>query len=432
MAQTTSTKQKDIFDLSAEEEPPGHPATEVEEPPSLRLLKNRQRFFSSVKDEQWNDWKWQFRNRITSIEQLCKLTPLPIRDQINMQLVTEKFPISITPYYFCLINQDDPYDPIRRQSMPDFDEIALAGILSEDPLEEERDSVLPGMVHRYPDRVLMVVTDICPMFCRHCTRKREWRHGRWVRPPEQIDRMMDYIRSNPAIRDVIISGGDPLTLSTKHLENILQKIRGIGHVDIIRIGSRVPVVMPQRIDDELCEMLARYGAVWINTHFNHANELTDEAMAACDRILRHGIPVNNQSVLLAGVNDSVEKQLDLCHGLLKARIRPYYLFQADEVEGTEHLRTTVEKGLKIIEGMRGHTSGLAVPTYVIDLPGGGGKVPLQANYLLSRSEGRLAFRNYLGKIYTYHNPKSPAAAGGRNGRRKANDLQMALPDLVAA
>ncbi len=432
MAQTTSTKQKDLFDLSAEEEPPGHPAIEVEEPPSLRLLKNRQRFFSSVTDEQWNDWKWQFRNRITSVEDLCKLISLSIRDQINMKLVTEKFPISITPYYFCLINQDDPCDPIRKQSMPDFDEIALAGILSEDPLEEERDSVLPGMVHRYPDRVLLVVTDICPMFCRHCTRKREWRHGRWVRSPEQIDRMMDYIRSNPAIRDVIISGGDPLTLSTKHLESILHKIREIGHVDIIRIGSRVPVVLPQRIDDELCEMLARYGAVWMNTHFNHAHELTDEAVAACDRILRHGIPVNNQSVLLAGINDSVEKQIDLCHGLLKAKIRPYYLFQADEVEGTEHLRTTVEKGLKIIEGMRGHTSGLAVPTYVIDLPGGGGKVPLQSNYLLSSSEGRLAFRNYLGKIYTYRNPKSPASAGGRNGRRKVNDLQMAIPELVAA
>ena len=266
---------------------------------------------------------------------------------------------------------------------------------------------MPGLVHRYPDRVLMVVTDICPMFCRHCTRKREWRHGRWVRPPEEIDRMMDYIRSHESIRDVIISGGDPLTLSTKHLESIIKKIRDIEHVEIIRIGSRVPVVLPQRVDDELCEMLSKYGPIWLNTHFNHANELTDEAKAACDKILRHGIPVNNQSVLLAGVNDSVERQLKLCHGLLKAKIRPYYLFQADEVEGTEHLRTTVEKGLHIIEGMRGHTSGLAIPTYVIDLPGGGGKVPLQASYLISRSDGQLTFRNYLGKIYHYHNPKRP-------------------------
>jgi lysine 2,3-aminomutase len=431
VAQATTTKRQDLFELSAEEEPPGHIVNDVEEPPSLRLLRNRQRFFSNVPDENWNDWKWQFRNRITSIEALSKLTPLSIQDQISMKLVTDKFPISITPYYFCLIDQDNPYDPIRKQAMPAFDEIALTGILSEDPLEEERDSVVPGLVHRYPDRVLMVVTDICPMFCRHCTRKREWRHGRWVRPPSEIDTMMDYIRSHTGIRDVIISGGDPFTLSTKHLESIIKKIREIDHVEIIRIGSRVPVVMPQRIDDELCDMLSKYGAIWLNTHFNHANELSDEAKAACDKILHHGIPVNNQSVLLAGVNDSVERQLNLCHGLLKAKIRPYYLFQADEVEGTEHLRTTVEKGLHIIEGMRGHTSGLAVPTYVIDLPGGGGKVPLQANYLMSHSDGLLTFRNYLGKIYHYHNPKRPASRNGRNGRRKASDLQMAL-ELVAA
>ena len=237
---------------------------------------------------------------------------------------------------------------------------------------------------------------------------------------------MDYIRSNPGIRDVIISGGNPFTLATRHLESIIKKIREIEHVEIIRIGTRVPVVMPQRVDDELCEMLAKYGPIWLNTHFNHANELTDEAKAACDKILRHGIPVNNQSVLLAGINDSVERQLSLCHGLLKAKIRPYYLFQADEVEGTEHLRTTVEKGLKIIEGMRGHTSGLAVPTYVVNLPGGGGKVPLQASYLISREDGQLVFKNYLGKIYHYHNPRPSANAGGRNGRRKSNELQMAL------
>ncbi len=233
----------------------------------MRLLRNREKFFSGVPDENWNDWKWQFRNRITSVEALCKIIPLSIRDQINMTLVTEKYPISITPYYFCLINQDDPNDPVRRQAMPAFEEIALAGILSEDPLEEERDSVVPGLVHRYPDRVLMVVTDICPMFCRHCTRKREWRHGRWVRPPSEIDRMMDYIRSNPGIRDVIISGGDPFTLSTKHLESIIKKIREIEHVEIIRIGSRVPVVLPQRIDNELCEMLSKYGPYLVEHTF---------------------------------------------------------------------------------------------------------------------------------------------------------------------
>jgi len=431
VAQAT-TKQKDLFELSSEEEPPGHIVSEVEEPPSLRLLRNREQFFSNVTDQQWNDWKWQFRNRIASVEDLSKLITLSVRDRINMKLVTEKYPISITPYYFCLINHDDPNDPVRIQALPSFEEIALPGQLSEDPLEEERDSAVPGLVHRYPDRVLMVITDICPMFCRHCTRKREWRHGRWVRRPEEIERMLSYIGSNPAIRDVIISGGDPLTLSTSHLESIIKKIREISHVEIIRIGSRVPVVLPQRVDDELCEMLSRYGAIWLNTHFNNANELTDEAREACSRLIRHGIPVNNQSVLLSGVNDTVGKQLSLCHGLLRSKIRPYYLFQADEVEGTEHLRTSLEKGLKIIEGMRGHTSGLAIPTYVVDLPGGGGKVPLQINYVVSRSDGEATFRNYLGKTYRYHDPKPSAAGGGRNGRRKASDLQMSLPELVAA
>lgn len=431
MAQATITRQKDLFDLSADEEPPGCTVNEVDEPPSLRLLRNREKFFSNVKDEDWNDWKWQFRNRISSVEDLAKLTPLSLRDQVNMTLVTNKYPISITPYYFCLINHDDPADPVRRQAVPAIEETALTGILSEDPLEEERDSVVPGLVHRYPDRVLMVVTDICPMLCRHCTRKREWRHGRWVRKPEEIDRMVAYIRDNTAIRDVIISGGDPLTLSTKQLECILKKIRQIEHVEIIRIGSRVPVVMPQRIDDELCSMLEKYGPIWLNTHFNTVRELTDEARAACDRILRHGIPVNNQSVLLAGVNDSVQAQTALCHGLLRAKIRPYYLFQADEVEGTEHLRTTVEKGLRIIEGMRGHTSGLGIPTYVIDLPGGGGKVPLQASYLVSRSDGQFVFKNYKGKIYRYHNPKGVQSEAGRNGKGKGSNLQMALPEMVA-
>lgn len=431
MAQATITRQKDLFDLSADEEPPGCIVNEVDEPPSLRLLRNRAKFFSNVKDEDWNDWKWQFRNRISSIEDLAKLTPLSLRDQVNMTLVTNKYPISITPYYFCLINHDNPTDPVRRQAVPAIEETALTGILSEDPLEEERDSVVPGLVHRYPDRVLMVVTDICPMLCRHCTRKREWRHGRWVRKPEEIDRMVDYIRGNTAIRDVIISGGDPLTLSTKQLECILKKLRQIEHVEIIRIGSRVPVVMPQRIDDELCNMLEKYGPIWLNTHFNTVRELTDEARAACDRIIRHGIPVNNQSVLLAGVNDTVQAQTALCHGLLKAKIRPYYLFQADEVEGTEHLRTTVEKGLRIIEGMRGHTSGLGIPTYVIDLPGGGGKVPLQTSYLVSRSDGQFVFKNYKGKIYRYHNPKGVQAETGRNGKSKGNNLQMALPEMVA-
>jgi lysine 2,3-aminomutase len=393
----------------AEEEPPGETAivsSLEDEPPSTSA--QRRRFFGHIPDSTWSDWKWHFRNRITNVNQLAKFIPLTPEEQAQIRLVTKRYPLSITPYYLSLINADDPEDPIRKQAVPSFDEIALAGIGSEDPLEERRDSVVPGLVHRYPDRVLMVLTDICPMLCRHCTRKREWHHGGWVRTPREVEAMLDYIRQHKNIRDVVISGGDPLTLSTSHLESIISGIRRIEHVEIIRIGTRFPVVLPQRIDDELCAMLSKYGPIWLNTHFNHYREITPEAATACDRLLRSGVPVNNQSVLLRGVNDTVEIQTMLCQSLLKIKVRPYYLFQCDEVEGTEHLRTPVEVGLKIIEGMRGYTSGLAVPTFVIDLPQGGGKVPLQPNYVLAQTGDKLLVRNYRGHLYHCRNPKNGA------------------------
>jgi lysine 2,3-aminomutase len=315
----------------------------------------------------------------------------------------------VTPYYLSLINPDDPDDPIRKQAIPSVLEITMGVMGEEDPLEEREHSVVPGLVHRYPDRVLMVLTDICPMLCRHCTRKREWRNGGWVRSQAEVEAMLDYIRNHKYVRDVIISGGDPLTLSTQHLESIISQVRKIPHVEIIRIGTRFPVVLPQRIDDELCAMLSKYGPIWLNTHFNHYREITPEAAAACDRLLRAGVPVNNQTVLLRGVNDTVEAQTRLCHGLLRIKVRPYYLFQCDEVEGTEHLRTPVEDGLRIVEGMRGHTSGLACPTYVIDLPGGGGKVPLQPDYILEQSGDELLIRNYEGRQFRYRNPKARIA-----------------------
>jgi len=395
----------------AEEEPPGKTAivsSLEDEPPSTSA--QRRRFFGHIPDSLWNDWKWHFRNRITTVDQLSKFIPLTPEEQAQLKLVTIKYPLSVTPYYLSLIDPDDPEDPIRKQAVPSFDEIALAGIGTEDPLEERRDSVVPGLVHRYPDRVLMVLTDICPMFCRHCTRKREWHHGGWVRTPREVEAMLDYIRQHQAIRDVVISGGDPLTLSTPHLEDIISRLRRVEHVEIIRIGTRFPVVLPQRIDNELCAMLSRYGPIWLNTHFNHYREITPEAAAACDMLLRSGVPVSNQSVLLRGVNDTVEIQTKLCQGLLKIKVRPYYLFQCDEVEGTEHLRTPVEVGLKIIEGMRGYTSGLAVPTFVIDLPQGGGKVPLQPNYVLAQTGDELLVRNYRGHLYHCHNPRVKAKA----------------------
>jgi lysine 2,3-aminomutase len=303
----------------------------------------------------------------------------------------------------------------------------------DDPLDEGGHSVAPGLVHKYPDRVLMVLTDICPMLCRHCTRKREWRNGGWVHSSDEVSRMLDYIRNNSKVRDVIISGGDPLTLSTQRLETVLAGLRQIKHVDIIRIGTRFPVVLPQRIDDELCSMLSKYGPIWVNTHFNHPREITPEAALACDKMLRAGMPVNNQAVLLRGVNDTVETQTRLCHDLLRIKVRPYYLFQCDEVRGTEHLRTPVETGIKIIEGMRGHTSGLAIPTFVVDLPHGGGKVPLHPDYVVLQTAEELLIRNYEGRLFHYRNPKAPkpstARANGHNGRRNGSTAQTPINGL---
>ena len=420
-----------------EEEPPGTTAIRrdlEEEPPSRVALRNRARFFGHVSDESWNDWKWHFRNRISSVDELIRHIPLSAKDQEQIRLVITKYPLSVTPYYFSLIDWDNPDDPVRIQAVPSFKEIGLAGMGMEDPLDEKGHSPVPGLVHRYPDRVLMVLTDICPMLCRHCTRKREWRHGGWVHNAEEIERMLDYIRKTPGVRDVVISGGDPLTLSTRRLEEVLAGLRQIKHVEMIRIGTRFPVVLPQRIDDELCSMLSKYGPIWVNTHFNHPREITPEAAQACDKLLRAGIPVNNQSVLLRGVNDTVETQLKLCHELLRIKVRPYYLFQCDEVQGTEHLRTPVETGIKIVEGMRGHTSGLAVPTFVIDLPQGGGKVPVQPNYVVLQTSEELLIRNYQGRLFQYRNPRGPKAgvgkANGQNGRRNGNVNQLPFPNLA--
>ena len=398
---------------SEDEEPPSNTITikgaKEEEPPSTGFASKKNRLFSHVSASDWNDWKWHFRNRITSVKELSRFIPLSDKEQSQLKLVTAKYPLAITPYYLSLINLDDPDDPIRIQAIPSVEEISMGAMGMEDPLEEKRDSVVPGLVHRYPDRVLMVLTDICPMLCRHCTRKREWHNGGWVRNDEEIEAMLDYIRRTPEVRDVIISGGDPLTLSTERLENILARVRAIEHVEIIRIGTRFPVVLPQRIDAELCNMLSKYGPIWLNTHFNHYNEITPESARACDRLLRAGVPINNQCVLMRGVNDTVEKQMKLCHSLLKTKVRPYYLFQCDEVQGTEHLRTSVETGIKIMEGLRGHTSGLALPTFVIDLPFGGGKVPINPEYVIAKNENELILKNYQGKLFRFRNPGNSTA-----------------------
>lgn len=377
---------------------------DAEEPPGKS---RRSLYFPHTPDKDWNNWQWQFRHRITTVEELAKFLPLSTEEQAQIKDVSLVYPFSITPYYLSLIDPLDPSDPIRKQAVPSVLEVALSSWGLEDPLEEKTHTPVPGLVHRYPDRVLLTITNICATLCRHCTRKREWCHGSWIRSRDEIRAMLDYIRQNRSIRDVIISGGDPLSLSNKHLGEIISAIRDIPHVEIIRIGSRFPVVLPKRIDDELCEILSKYGPIWFNTHFNHPREVTEEAAQTCDRLLRSGVPINNQTVLLKGINDNLNTQLELTRKLLKIKVRPYYLFQCDEVRGTEHFRTPLSVGMDIIAGMQGHTSGLAVPTFAVDLSNGGGKVPLQPNHIVERTEEGYVLRSFENHLYHYHDPASP-------------------------
>jgi KamA family protein len=372
-------------------------------PPSRR--QGREHYFPHITNEQWNDWRWQFQHRITSLGKLSKYLPIPENEFHLRQEVVRLFRMGITPYYLSLIDADDPNDPILRQAVPLKEEYLYRAAGEEDPLAEEKLSPVPGLTHRYPDRCLMVVSNVCATYCRHCTRKRIMAEG--TAPAINIDAMIDYIRRTPGIRDVVVSGGDPLCFSTIKLESILAKVRSIPHVEVIRIGTRIPVTLPQRVTDDLCTMLQRYHPLWINTHFNNPRECTPESASAIDKLLRAGIPVNNQCVLLHGVNDDVATMKSLMHALMRIRVRPYYVFQCDPVNGTEHLRTPVSKGIEIMEGLRGHTSGLCIPTFVIDSPGGGGKIPIGPEYMLTydQKEGHATLRNFQGKIYEYHDPR---------------------------
>ena len=366
----------------------------------------RRALFPQVSDSDWKDWHWQLRNAATSLASVMTHGKFPESDRAILNQVLEKYPAIIVPYYLCLIDFDDPKDPIRIQSLPAQEEIQFVDTGLPDPLEEEEDMVVPGLVHRYPDRVLMQVTNLCPMNCRHCTRKREWEEGLWTRDDHEIDRMIEYLANTPQVRDVLISGGDPLVLATLKLDRILAKLRAIPHIEIIRIGTRFPVVLPRRIDPELVETLSRYRPLWVNTHFNHPREITREAALACEMLQRGGMSMNNQSVLLKGVNDSLPIMRSLCHELLKIGVRPYYIYQCDPVRGTEHLRTSIWKGIEIIEGLRGHTTGFAVPQFVIDAPGGGGKIPIGPNYFLGETENGVILRNYEGFVFEYKDPVS--------------------------
>jgi lysine 2,3-aminomutase len=312
--------------------------------------------------------------------------------------------MAITPYYLSLIDLKDPHCPIRKQAIPSIRELHISSADLLDPLHEDVDAPVPGLTHRYPDRVLFLITDMCAMYCRHCTRRRFAGHTDAQSPSDRIQKGIDYIAKSPQVRDVLLSGGDALLVSDKFLESIIQRLREIPHVEIIRIGTRVPVVAPQRITDDLVNMLKKYHPVWVNTHFNHSREITLEAIQACDKMSNAGIPLGNQSVLLRGINDNVDVMKNLVQNLVKIRVRPYYIYQCDLSMGLEHFRTPISKGIEIIENLRGHISGYAVPTYVVDAPGGGGKIPVAPTYIISQSPEKVVLRNFEGVITTYTQP----------------------------
>ncbi|MBR1799657.1 MAG: lysine 2,3-aminomutase [Bacteroidales bacterium] len=369
-------------------------------------VNRRKELFPNVSDAEWNDWKWQVKNRIETFEQLSQYFAFEPAEAEGIRQALSKFRMAITPYYLSLIDPNDPYDPIRRQCIPAGAECNIAPADLDDPLHEDEDSPAPGLTHRYPDRVLFLITDMCSMYCRHCTRRRFAGQKDDESPSERIEKCLAYIERTPQVRDVLLSGGDCLMVSDQKLEYIIKRLRAIPHVEIVRLGSRTPVVCPQRITPELCDMLKKYHPIWLNTHFNHPNEMTPEAEEALARLANAGIPLGNQTVLLRGVNDCVHVMKKLMHELVRNRVRPYYIYQCDLSMGLEHFRTPVSKGIEIIENLRGHTSGYAVPTFVVDAPGGGGKTPVMPNYVISQSPNKVILRNFEGVITTYTEPRN--------------------------
>ena len=368
---------------------------------------NEIELWKDVTPEEWNDWRWQVENRIDTVEKLKKIINVTQEEEENINKVLEKFRMGITPYYAAHMDKDDPRDPIRMQAVPTFAETHISDADMVDPLHEDADSPAPGLTHRYPDRVLFLITDQCSMYCRHCTRRRFAGQCDDEVGMENINKCIEYIRNTPVVRDVLLSGGDALLVSDQKLEYIIRKLREIPHVEIVRIGSRTPVVLPQRITDDLVNMLKKYHPIWLNTHFNHPKEFTPESVEALKKLADAGIPLGNQSVLLRGVNDCPHIMRDLVHKLVMNRVRPYYIYQCDLSLGIEHFRTPVAKGIEIIESLRGHTSGYCVPTFVVDAPGGGGKIPVMPNYVLSQSADKVILRNYEGVITTYTEPDLP-------------------------
>ena len=393
-----------------------------EAPPTFVVGEGARRFrlacFPEVSDRDWSDWKWQLRNRIRDLSSLERVLELTDDERAMVAALGDRLPVGITPYYATLMDRHDPLDPIRKTMVPVGAETIESSIELEDPLAEDGDMPVPGLVHRYPDRVLFLVTSFCATYCRYCTRSRlVGKTGEYHFNHAQYQGAIDYITATKSIRDVLISGGDPLTMADDRIEWLLSRLRAIPHVEFIRIGSKVPAVLPQRITPELCAILKKYHPFWMSIHFTHPSEVTPEVAEACGRLADAGIPLGSQTVLMKGVNDDVPTMKQLMHELLKIRVRPYYIYQMDPIPGSAHFRTSVEKGLEIIEGLRGHTTGYAVPQYVIDAPGGGGKLPLQPNYIVGRDGDWLILRNYAGETFRYPDPVGPTAPVQRAGKR---------------
>src|SRR5512143_863950 len=395
------------------------------------IVSKRAPAYTDVPDEKWNDWRWQLSHRLNSVEEIEKIIPLndSERKALNAPHLSR---VEVTPYFISLIDPNDPDDPIRKQIIPTDSEMVPFTAEMEDSLAEDKHSPVPGLVHRYPDRVLMLVTTQCASYCRYCTRARIVGDPTAQFSRHEFDLQIDYLKRTPQVRDVLLSGGDPLVLAPKILEEILTRLREIPHIEIVRIGSRVPVFMPMRITQELCDMLGKFHPLWLNIHVNLPNEITKELAEACDRLTRAGIPLGNQSVLLAGVNDNVHIQRKLVQDLVRIRVRPYYLYQCDLVHGAGHFRTPVAKGVEIIEGLRGHTSGFAVPQFIVDAPGGGGKIPVMPNYLLSMSDHKVILRNYEGYITTYEEPTDylPSQAARYKGPKRPEPGQEGVLGLL--
>jgi lysine 2,3-aminomutase len=364
----------------------------------------RRRFFPDATESQWNDWRWQSQHRIRKLEHFERIVTLSDDERAALVQGGTMLPVGITPYYMSLLDPEDAQQGLRRTVIPTTNEFVRTLGEADDPLGEDSHSPVPGLVHRYPDRVLLLPLDFCSTYCRYCTRSRVVGHGEMVPNQQRLEKVFNYLENTPQVRDVLVSGGDALALSDDKLDWILGRLRSIPHIEFVRIGTKMPAVLPQRITRDLVKILRKYHPLWMSVHYLHPDECTSESKQACERLADAGIPLGAQTVLLKGVNDSVETMKQLVHKLLLMRVRPYYLYQCDPISGSAHFRTPVSKGLEIIEGLRGHTTGYAVPTYVIDAPGGGGKIPLQANSVVGRDGDFLVLKNFEGKEFRYPDP----------------------------